>query len=271
MHFRQLALANRTVDDIDPARGGVQQELAPWISWRSFFPMDSHCDPHKEAESQHCGQTDYWQERVLHFALSGAARFYLFSVFYECLYGDRTTHADNDVLSAVLSELDVLVGCSQPERRWLPDSRAVWRDGFLLSGMETGGRRAWRLTPSLPLSQEHGRHHQITPSTNMDPQRLVVSEPGAKTLVLSPLEFAVPHEAAANTTATATTTEWCELHFTGGALLPVVARAQRLGEEYNAAAPFGLWIVQPDTAAMPVVVCPRGFTATWPVEEDGPE
>ena len=68
MHFRQLALANRTVDDIDPARRGVQQELAPWISWRSFFPMDSHCDPHKEAESINCGQTDYWQERVLHFA-----------------------------------------------------------------------------------------------------------------------------------------------------------------------------------------------------------
>ena len=63
------------------------------------------------------------QERLLHFGLTGARRFYYFNVFYACLYGDRTTREDNDVLSSALAELDAMVGCAASERHWLPDAR----------------------------------------------------------------------------------------------------------------------------------------------------
>ena len=227
-----------------------------------------------------------------------------FNVFYECADGDRTTHADNDVLSATLAQLDVLVGCAAAERRWLRDGRVGWADGFLLSGMTAGGggagggggggasrgpgagsdgrgrpgRRAWRLTPRLPLSQAHGRHHQITPATRWDPGRLVVSAPGAKALVLSPLEFAPPPTAAANVSAAAAT-EWCELRFVGGAVLQLgqqeeewrALRNQSSGgggrTMQRSAAPFGLWIVQSADATMPRVVCPGGWAGVWPVAE----
>eukprot|EP01051_Picozoa_sp_SAG22_P019779 SAG22_NODE_3759_length_1540_cov_7.849298_2_plen_170_part_01 len=150
-----------------------------------------------------------------------------------------TTQADNDVLSATLAQLDLLVGCAAAERQWLPDSRVSWADGFLLSGMTAGGggggggstsepvtsalvpstegRRAWRLSPRLPLSQAHDRHHQITPDTKWDPARLVVSAPGAATLALAPLEFAPP-AVGPNVSEAAAPTEWCELQFAGGAL-----------------------------------------------------
>lgn len=82
----------------------------PWVSWRSFFPASAEC------QTQDCAVTDYWQERLLHFGLTGARRFYYFNVFYSCLYGDRTTHEDNDIMSSALAELDAMVGCAVNER-----------------------------------------------------------------------------------------------------------------------------------------------------------
>ena len=261
-----------------------------------------------------------------------------FNVFYECADGDRcapcvrlgeatvlaevsisesvecwrlgpqshsTTHADNDVLSATLAQLDLLVGCAPAERRWLPDSRVNWADGFLLSGMTAGGgggtlepvtsalaagaagrpRRAWRLSPRLPLSLAHGRHHQITPDTKWDPARLVVSAPGAATLALAPLEFGPP--AARPNVSAAAPTEWCELQFAGGALLQLdeAEKAWRAMDSSRrksssggrsggramqlSAAPFGLWIVQPADAPMPRMICPGGWTGVWPVASGG--
>ena len=132
-------------------------------------------------------------------------------------------------------------------------------------------RRSWRLTPSLPLAQAHGRHHQITPATAMEPGRLVVSQPAADVLVLSPLEFvppppSVPSDAASGGGAAAAPPppppEWCELHFGQGALL----RDDGRGAE-RSAAPLGLWVVQRAQAPMPRVVCPGGFNASWPVRQ----
>lgn len=101
--FRQIALA---------ANGTA--ELAPWVGFKSFF-FDYRCPgygkPHDFPSSPGCPEPDgYWQERVLHYGLTGAARFYYFNVFYECVYGKRSTHEDDDAMSASLAELDLVIG-----------------------------------------------------------------------------------------------------------------------------------------------------------------
>jgi hypothetical protein len=39
------------------------------VSWKSYFPV-ALC------AGRDCGESHYWQERLLHFGLTGAARFY---------------------------------------------------------------------------------------------------------------------------------------------------------------------------------------------------
>jgi hypothetical protein len=54
----------------------TKAEFVPWISWRSYCVG--------------CTTSHYWQEQILHMAVMGAPRFYLFSCFDECIYGART-------------------------------------------------------------------------------------------------------------------------------------------------------------------------------------
>ena len=78
-------------------------DLAPWVGFKSFI-FDYKCptcpEPTYDAEDR-----TYWQERILHFGLTGAARIYYFTVFYVCIYGKRATHEDDDAMSATLAEL----------------------------------------------------------------------------------------------------------------------------------------------------------------------
>ena len=74
-NFRQIALAadNTTV-------------LAPWVGFKSFF-FDYRCPgyaagTHDYPSSPGCPEPDgYWEERILHYGLIGAARIYYFNVF----------------------------------------------------------------------------------------------------------------------------------------------------------------------------------------------
>lgn len=148
-HFRTLALA----------AAGTTTVLAPWVGFKSFFfdyrcPGDStssHDYPSNPATG--CIEPDgYWQERVLHFGMAGAARYYYFNVFYECVYNKRSTHEDDDAMSATLAELDIVIGCPDVDRRWITDTALGWGSNFIMSGMNVGSkRRAWRFTPNLPL------------------------------------------------------------------------------------------------------------------------
>eukprot|EP01052_Picozoa_sp_SAG31_P040397 SAG31_NODE_5839_length_2301_cov_3.156222_1_plen_60_part_10 len=50
------------------------------------------------------------QEQLIHMAVMGAPRFYLFSSWDECIYGSRTTRDDYEVMTAVLNQLDQVIG-----------------------------------------------------------------------------------------------------------------------------------------------------------------
>ena len=53
------------------------------------------------------------------------------------------------MLTAKSTELDrVLGGCA--DRAWVTDEQPRWADGFVLSGMDVGTMRVWRLTPGFP-------------------------------------------------------------------------------------------------------------------------
>jgi hypothetical protein len=249
-NFRQIALA---------ANGTAV--LAPWVSFKSFL-FDYRCpgfgQPHDYHSSPGCPEPDgYWEERVLHYGLTGAARFYYFNVFFECIYSKRSTHEDDDAMSASLAELDLVIGCPAAERRWIPDSSLGWGSSFILSGMEVGSRRvAWRFTPSLPLQMDCITNGVPNNKTKWDPRVLVSYVYGS--LTLGPLQ--IDHDGHL--------LDDCVIGFEHGAVLDVAGHSGTT----TSATPFGLWIVQPISAAAPSVSCMAGhwhgrtpFEANWPL------
>ena len=280
-NFRQIAQAQAAAATAGRRASTV---LAPWVGFKSFF-FDYRCPGysvpwHDYPSSPGCPEPDgYWQERVLHFGLTGAARYYYFNVFYECVYGKRSTHEDDDAMSASLAELDVVIGCPASERRWIPDSAHGWRSDFILSGMDVGSaRRTWRFTPSLPLQIAEKSVGIPNNRTKWDPH--VLSSYINDTLSLSPLKIDFNGQLL----------EDCVISFEQGVVLDVFAgpsvRQMSANEKASlppgasttSAAPFGLWIVQPQTAAPPAVSCQandwhgkKPFYSTWPLShgQDG--
>ena len=251
-HFRQIAQASN----------GTATELAPWLGFKSFF-WDYGCpgygQPHDFPSSPGCPEPDgYWNERVLHYGMTGAARFYYYNVFYECTYGKRSTHEDDDAMSSSLAELDIVIGCGVKERRWIPDQSVGWGSDFILSGMEVGSeRRAWRFTPSLPISPNIPN---ITNTTRWDPQALVYRN--ASYLALGPLTVDYDEHLL----------KTCTITFEHGVVLDVFGGPSEVhlppGVPTTSAAPFGVWIIQPISAAPPSVRCmldQQPFEASWPL------
>ena len=246
-HFRTLALASAA------AAAATRTDLAPWVGWKGFM-FDYKCPTCPEPTYDGEDRT-YWQERILHFGLTGAARFYYFNVFYECIYFKRATHADDDAMSATLAELETVVGCDAKERRWIPDASTPWASSFILSGMEVGtaqSRRAWRFSPELP-----------TAAGSTDPHSLVQSAAGG-TLVLGPLVVSVAQSEGPGEMLHTD----CTLSFGQGVVLEVMsspAYSYDAGRDPEpTASPGGLWIVQPIAAPMPRVACGDGFKSGWP-------
>ncbi|MBX9789394.1 MAG: hypothetical protein K2Y37_10805 [Pirellulales bacterium] len=81
----------------------------------------------------------YYVEGVFQAALSGARDF----LWWKQAQGTDTTNAT--LLRQALKELDVLVGFENRTPLALTDAR--YGDGYVLSGMDAGGRRIYRLTP----------------------------------------------------------------------------------------------------------------------------
>ena len=169
-------------------------------------------------------------------------------------------------MSSSLAELDIVIGCAAKERRWIPDHNVGWGSDFLLSGMDVGSkRRAWRFTPSLPIP--FGRISpnvpNITNVTRWDP-RVLVSDHNASYLALGPLT--IDHDEHLLETCTITFEQGVVLDVFGGPSVREVHLPP--GVPTTSAAPFGVWIIQPISAAPPSVSCmldQQPFEASWPL------
>ena len=119
LHLRSMALASTAA-------------LRPWLAIKSFTAKIWDCLPKT-------GPTDYYQETIIHAALTGADSFYYFSVWDTLVTGVRPLMSDHETLSDTLHELDAVVGCRH--RAWVRDANVQrWRDSFLLSGAASHGR-----------------------------------------------------------------------------------------------------------------------------------
>ncbi|MGE0537692.1 MAG: hypothetical protein AB7O68_22170 [Pirellulales bacterium] len=101
--------------------------LLPWISSADWLKSDRGDD------------YTYYVEGIFHAALTGAQDFLWWK------YVQNTDTANATVLRQALKELDVMVGFENRTALLLTD--VGYGDGYVLSGMDAGGRRIYRLTP----------------------------------------------------------------------------------------------------------------------------
>ena len=151
--------------------------------------------------------------------------------------------AANRQLSAVLRELDLLVGCDASDRQWVTDTDVRWADGFILTGMDVGAdRRAWRLTPRLPRAAGNWSEAGLT----------VRADAASGVLTVSPLRFSLPAESDGSMPATA---QSCELRVPWGEVAQVP----------DSVAPLGLWILQSRPALPLSIGCGSAGEFVWPL------
>lgn len=120
--------------------------VTPWIAWRRYI-----LDPAKPKGAS-VGETDYYQELIYHIALCNPDYFIFWSAFRwkpEMKAEDSCMKPDVQFVNDLIDEINGLAGFSG--RKTLVDRLAPWHQGYLLSGMKTGGRNLWRLTPDLSV------------------------------------------------------------------------------------------------------------------------
>ncbi len=105
------------------------REITPWVASPNYLNFRYGFD------------YQHWQEDVFHLGLSGAKDFLYWRYSVMGLDPEGNTIADR-----VLKRLDDLIGFQNA--RPLSFDYPEWEDGFVLSGMEAGGRRLWRVTPN---------------------------------------------------------------------------------------------------------------------------
>jgi len=118
------------VADVKLLRTQVATSNVPFTPWVT--------SPNWLMQDQGLNHT-YYPELLLHAGLSGAQDF---------LWWKSTTAADQAgaaLVSKLLSELDSLVGYA--DRKTLSRTDVGFTDGSILTGMEAGGKRVYRLTP----------------------------------------------------------------------------------------------------------------------------
>lgn len=108
--------------------------VMPWIAWRG-----------KTTEGAEFGDTDYYNENILHTGLGNPDPFLYFNHSGAASYSEK----DDTIFSNLMFELDELVGFE--DRKSLIDSTMDWGAKYILTGMEAGGRNVWRITPDLSV------------------------------------------------------------------------------------------------------------------------
>lgn len=108
--------------------------VMPWVAWRG-----------KINEGVAYGDTDYYNENILHIGLGNPDPFLFFNNSLSSTYSEE----DDTIFSNLMFELDELVGFE--DRKSLIDSTMDWGAKYILTGMEAGGRNVWRITPDLSV------------------------------------------------------------------------------------------------------------------------
>ena len=108
--------------------------LLPWVSSADWLKNDRGDD------------YTYYVEGILHAALTGARNFLWWK------YVQNSDTANGTILGQALKELDAMVGFENRTALTLTD--VSYDDGYVLSGMDAGGRHIYRLTPDplLPVT-----------------------------------------------------------------------------------------------------------------------
>ena len=126
--------------------------LRPWLAFKSFSPRLPDFLPDS-------GPVHYYQEEIIHAAITGADLFFYWFSWDDYSYGTRALMSDHQVLSDVLHELDSVIGCAS--RQWVVDEDVMIAPhpaSFYLSGVRVGPPHPaaatgtiWRFTPLLPV------------------------------------------------------------------------------------------------------------------------
>jgi hypothetical protein len=140
--FTQFSSYNGLVGDVMELRSHAAtstEPILPWISSPQFQAVRFNL------------QYEHYGEGLFHAALAGATDFMLWK--WSGFGLDPETDA---YVADLLGELNALIGFE--DRHTLSHDQISWQDGYVLTGMEAGGRRIWRLTPDpdLPFAQLPG-------------------------------------------------------------------------------------------------------------------
>ncbi|MEK6898968.1 MAG: hypothetical protein AABW79_02640 [Nanoarchaeota archaeon] len=120
-----------SVNQVRAAKLNSDAGLMPWIAFRSY----TGDGPDRPIVAM--GNTDYYQESVMHIILLDPDNLIFFN--------PGVSREDNELVSNIISETNNLVGFS--DRRSLVSEMADWDADYVLSGIESGGRKVWRFTP----------------------------------------------------------------------------------------------------------------------------
>ena len=228
-HVLQLLVAHGR----DLAASGMA--VAPWLtvkSWWIEYPLLV---------------SDFYEEKILQLGTVGVEQFFLWNLWEEPMYASTlSTHDEYEIFSAMLSELDqVLGGSVGAPPRPIPDTPR-YTDGFLLSGTErSGAERVWRLsvrTECATYSQSAPAGCQASP---------LVSKGEGGYLTVGPVEFDVSGVGSGALLL-------CELSFEGGSITNATANFGRRAQ-------FGVWVSQPSNGSV-ALRCPGRPDVAWPLQ-----
>ncbi len=93
--------------------------------------------------------TPYWHENMIHTALLNPDPILYFGMYGDGILTDTEEKAREQaaIFSEMLTEINVMVGTA--DRKTLVNNITSWNSKYILSGMYSGGKNIWRITPDL--------------------------------------------------------------------------------------------------------------------------
>lgn len=119
----------RATDDFE-----LGKKTMPWVARENFVNS-----------GYYFGTTPWYYENVLHSGLTDPEAFLFWGPRYYANDDAEMVSGQAEILADLMRELELMVGDS--DRKTLETEPCSWNTHFLLSGMQSGNRRVWRITP----------------------------------------------------------------------------------------------------------------------------